>query len=125
MRGFGMPGNQGFDFFLPEHGKNLQVLFRIVIRYIEPELIELVWGGPDGIKPHIPLLGLPELPPILFGDQRTGKGKGLTPFDPADQFRPRDNVAPLVGSPHLQLTVILPVKDQKIIPLDHLIGKFR
>ena len=72
-----VPGTECADFFAGKKGEDLYPFFRVGIRGIEPELVELVGRGLFGVEPDIAFLRLAELAAVGFGEQGTGEGKGF------------------------------------------------
>ena len=96
-----MLSNQCLNLLPPEHCKYLQVLFCVLVRHIEPELIKFIRSGSHRIEPDIALLCLSKFTSIRFGNQGPGEGKGLSPFNAPDQFGSGNYISPLVGASHL------------------------
>ena len=112
-----MLGNQGLTLFLLYVGEYLYVTLCILVTYIQPELVELVGRSVLGVEPNVTTLGLTELSAVRFGYKRTCKRKALGSVNSADQFGAGGNVTSLIGTTHLQLTVLMLVKIQKIVTL--------
>ena len=72
-----MLGDKGLDSLAVEECEDLDVTLCVVIRYVEPELVELIWRGILCIEPYITALGLAELCTICLGDEWTGDCKSL------------------------------------------------
>ena len=96
----------------------------IFITGIQPELIELIGACFFRIQPYVALFRFPEFPTIGFGDQRTGKGIGLTAGLASDQFGARDDIAPLVAATHLEFAFLVLMEPVVVISLHQLVGEF-
>ena len=83
----------------------------------------MVRGSPLRVEPDVAFLGFPELSAISLGNQRAGQRVGLLAENPADEFGTRGDVAPLVGSSHLEGTPLVLVEIEKVVALKKLIGK--
>ena len=69
--------NKGVDSCLVEACEDLDIAFSIVVAYVEPELVELVWSGAFRIEPNIARLCLTKFLAVRLGDERTGEGECL------------------------------------------------
>src|SRR5512137_1070320 len=98
--------HQPVYFIMPEHGKDLYELFRIIVCHIEPELVKLIRSGLGRIEPYIACLSLAEFLPVTFRYKRTCQGVGLAPALASDELRTCYNIPPLVGTAHLQPAAI-------------------
>src|SRR5574344_340078 len=124
MGSFSMFSNQLVYFIFTKRSENLDVPRRIIITYIEPELIKFIRRCISCIEPHITRFCFTKLSSICFSYKRTGQRISLTTICTTNQFSPRSNVTPLIGATHLQLTTFGFIQMKKIIPLQQLISKF-
>ena len=114
------------DFFFREKGENLDISLGILVRDIEPELLELVWRCPFRVGPDVAVLGLAELSAVSLPDERTGQCVCVSLAEhPADKLRTRGDVAPLVASAHFQTAILVLVEPQEVISLEKLVAEFR
>ena len=119
-----MLGNCALNGFAVEHSEDFDIFLSILVRHIEPELVELVRAGTLGVKPDIALLGLSEFATVSLGDERAGEGISLASAGTADKFGTGGDVAPLVCSSELQLHAFVLIEVEKLIALKQLVGKF-
>ena len=124
MRGLGVLGLQGLNFFAALGGENADVVAGIFVRCIEPKLVELVGAGAVGIEPHVAALGLSKLGAVRLLDQGRRKGKGLAATHSADEFCAGRDIAPLVATPHLQTDAFFLPEVVKVVALDELVAEF-
>ena len=61
--------NQSLNSLAVEEGEDLDITLCVVIRYVEPELVELIWRGVLCIEPYVTALGLTELCTISLGNE--------------------------------------------------------
>ncbi len=115
--------DQCLDLFAGEGGEDLDVLLRVGIAYVEPELVELVGRGVAPVEPYVAALGLAELAAIGLGDERTDQCEGFASLHATDELRAGGDVAPLVGAAHLQAHALLAVEVQEVIALQQLVGE--
>ena len=118
-------GDEGIDFVLRERGENLDVALCLFIAHVEPELIELIGRGALRVEPHVALLGFSELLAVGLCDERAGKGVsvGIGAELAADEFCASCDVAPLVGTAHLQSAAFFLIEMEKVVALEELIGE--
>ena len=118
-------GDEGIDFVLRERGENLDVALCLFIAHVEPELVELIGRGALRVEPHVALLGLAELLAVGLCDERAGEGVsvGIGAKLAADEFRASCDVAPLVGTAHLQAAAFFLIEMEKVVALKQLIGE--
>ena len=118
-------GDEGVDFVLRERGENLDVTLCLFVAHVEPELVELIGRGALRVEPHVALLGLAELLAVGLCDERAGEGisVGFCAELAADEFRASCDVAPLVGTAHLQATAFFLIEMEKVVALEELIGE--
>ena len=108
---------------LREHCKYLNIFLRILVAYIQPELIEGVRRCVICIQPDISLLCLATLLAVCLGYERAGKSVGLAAQLPADKLGAGSNITPLVAAAHLKFAVHLLIKMEEIISLHKLVGE--
>src|SRR5574344_304037 len=82
----------------------LDIFCCILITYIQPELVELVWRCIFGVKPYITRLSFAKFTTISFSNQRASKCKSLATYSTTDKFSSGSYVTPLVRATHLKLT---------------------
>ena len=109
--------DQHIDCITGQEGEDADPLFSIRIAGIEPELVKLIGGGPNRIKPDIATFCFTEFSAICFCDQGVGKYKGFTTAFTTDQFCTGGHIPPLVAATHLEFTVFMLVQPVKIIAL--------
>ena len=114
---------QSLNLLAPEEGEDADVAGGVDIGAVEPELVELVWRCALGVEPHVSALGLAELGAVGLGDERAGEGVGLATFYAADELGAGGNVAPLVGTAHLQLAALGAVEDEEVVALQQLVAE--
>src|SRR5664279_734998 len=124
MWSFAMRGNNLLNFLLTKDSKYFDVFCRIFIRYIKPELVELIRCGFIRIEPYISRLCFAEFCTIRFCYQRTSECEGFPPCFSADKLSPCYNISPLIGATHLKLAAIIIIKMKKISSLHKLVRKF-
>ena len=117
--------NEGIDSLLVEGGEYLDVTLCIIVRNVEPELIELIWRGAGWVEPDVTALGLAEFLAVSLGDKRTGEGvclivvaKGTT-----DKLRTGCHITPLVITAELHLTVLGLIEMEEVVTLEQLVCK--
>ena len=116
-------GLEGGNLVLGQVGEDFDILSGILVADVEPELVELVWRGALGVKPHIAALGLAKLGAVGLGDERAGDGEGLTAIDAANQLGTRGDVAPLVAATHLQAASLGLIEVQIVVALQQLVAE--
>src|SRR6056297_595 len=72
--------------FLIKKSEYLNVFLCILIRNVQPKLVEFVGRSLFGIKPYISFFCLTEFSTIGFSYQRTGKSKGFTTVYAPDEL---------------------------------------
>ena len=112
------------DFLPGEEGEDLDVLLRVGIADIQPELVEFIGRGAGRVEPYVARFGLAEFAAVGLGDERTGQRESLAAGLAPDEFRAGGDVAPLVGSAHLQPAVPGDVQGVEVESLDQLVGEF-
>ena len=105
-------------------GEQRQETGDVRILGVAPELPEIerrkaVVVEPDGAIGRFAHLGAGR-----GGDQRRGQPVDFLSVDPACQVDPGDDVAPLVGTAHLQQAAIAPTKFEEVIGLQNGIVEF-
>ena len=65
----------GVDGLLVKKGEYLDVSFRVLVAYVQPELVELVRGGLLRIEPDVALFRLSELCSVGLADEWAGEGE--------------------------------------------------
>ncbi len=118
-------GHQGLDGLPVEEGEDPDVALRILVADIQPELVELVRRRIACVEPYIAALGLPELRPVGFLDQRAGHSVHLSVLYATNQLHTRGDVAPLVRTSQLQPTAMLAIELHEVVPLHQLVGELR
>src|SRR5690606_34091226 len=73
--------------------------------------------------PHCPAFGFPEFVSICFFNQFGSERVGGASVFATDELSARDNITPLIGSPHLEDTTLMLPEIVEIISLYQLIGK--
>ena len=111
------------DLLLGEHGEDLDVFLCVRVRYVEPELVELIWRRALRIQPDVSLLSLSELSSVSLCDQRAGECESLLAEDTADELGTCGDVSPLVCSTHLQGTSLVLIEIEEVISLKKLVGE--
>ena len=88
---------------LVQRGKNLDITLCVIVRDIEPELIEFIRSGTSRIKPNVTTLSLAKLLTVTLRDERAGQCKGLyvVAQRTANQLRTCGHIAPLVVTTQL------------------------
>ena len=116
----------GFLYLLAaEHGEDLYIPCRILVGYVQPELVELVRACPFRIEPDVAFLGLAEFASVGLCDKRAGECEGLFPELSADQLRSGGDVSPLVAASHLERAALVLVEPEVVIPLQKLVCELR
>lgn len=120
-----MLGNESVDGFLCQVGKDANVALGFFVAHVEPELVESIGGGALAVEPHVALLGLAKLLAIGLGDEGAGEGIGLVVAAQlaTNQLGTGGDVAPLVGTTHLELATLGLVEVQVVVTLEELVGK--
>ena len=106
-----------------QRGEDLDIALRIIITYVEPELIELIRRGIFAVEPDITALGLSELAAVGFGDEGASQRKSIATAHLLDEFSTRCDIAPLVGAAHLEFAVLVLVQIYIVVALEQLIGE--
>ena len=92
----GLFGNKLVDLFAGKLGEDLDIFLGIGIRYVQPELVELVGRSLSGIEPYVAALGFSEFSTIGFCDKRACQRESLTAVGAANKLGTGCDVAPLV-----------------------------
>src|SRR2546428_759246 len=116
---------QVVDRLAPEEREILEEADDVGVASVEPELVHLVGRGLRGVEPHGPALGLPELRPIRFLDQRQRQAERGRALHPADEVRPGGDITPLVAAADLHRAAVLPEQAQEVVRLPHLVAELR
>ena len=112
------------DLILLQAGEDLDVAFSILVSYVEPELVEAVGRCVTLVEPDVALLGLAELAAVALGDEGAGEGVCLAAAHSPDELSAGGDVAPLVGTAHLQLAALVRVQVVEVVALEQLVGEF-
>ena len=112
------------DGLLVKKGEYLDVSFRVLVAYVQPELVELVRGGLLRIEPDVALLRLSELCSVGLADEWAGEGErvGLAEH-PADELSAGGDVAPLVASAKLETAALVLVEPEIVVALEQLVAE--
>src|SRR5690606_10246415 len=111
------------DFRLGFQGKDFDPVFSIFIARIEPKLVIFVWRGFFGVQPYRSAFCFAELVAVSFLDKLGGEPESRTALFPTDELRSGNDVAPLIGSAHLEHTAVIFPKVKEIVTLYQLVGK--
>ena len=117
--------DDGFNLFLLQRSEDLDVALRILVWYVEPELVELVRRSAIAVEPHVATFRLTKLATVALGDKRTGEGKALVAVHAANEFRTCGDVTPLICTTQLELAVLVLVEVVEIVALQELVGELR
>ena len=80
--------HEGVDDILLQRGKDLDIALGIVVRDVQPELVETVWGRAVTVEPYITALRLAELLAVALGNtSRHSAGRGTGSRNPAGAGR--------------------------------------
>ncbi len=118
-----MFGFEGFYLFLREESEDTDIASGVDIGAVEPELVELVGRSLLGVEPDVAALGLAELGAVGLSDEGAGECVSLATFHTTDKLGAGCNVAPLVGTSHLEAAVLGAVQSEVVEPLKELIGE--
>ena len=121
-----MLGNKAVDCFLVQRCEYLDVALCVLVAHIQPELIESIGSGAVAVQPDVAFLGLAELLAVGLGYQGAGQCKGavIATQLATNKFCTGGNVAPLVGTAHLQTAVLLLIEVQEVVTLQQLVCEF-
>src|SRR5574344_2366011 len=95
--------NKSINLVFSYRSEDLYIFCCILITYIQPELIELVWRCIFRVKPYITRLSFAKFATISFSNQRACQCKSLTTYCTTDKFSSGSYVTPLVRATHLKL----------------------
>ena len=110
---------QTFNGFTLQGCEYLDIFLRILIAYIQPELVESIRSGAISVQPNVAVFCFTKLLTIGFGNQRTGQAESLliTSQGTAYQFGTCCHVAPLIVTTQLQFDAMFLVKIKEVITL--------
>ena len=120
-----MLAHERFYFVHREQGVFRQIIGDIVVIHIEPELVECERRCFLRIEPHGVAFGFAEfLAGLLVDDERRRDRVHCLPRFLVDEFNPRRDVGPLVGTANLQVDAVAPIEMHIIVRLQERICEF-
>src|SRR5690606_31512062 len=111
--------------FFCEHGENLDPIFGIFIRSIQPNLVKFERRCLLGTYTDSARLGLAKLLTIGFFDEFRGQRKCSALISPTYHLRSRPAIPPSPRATHLDFTLVIFPKVIEIISLNQLVCKLR
>ena len=114
----------GQDLILVHEGENPEVFGGIIVRCVDPVLVEFVGACSGFVNPNVPAFALPEFRAVRLGNERGSQCKSMALTFSANEFRSRGHVSPLVTSAHLKQAVVRLPEVEEVISLNQLIAEF-